>query len=87
MMGVQSHNKYQRKKYLIVTHQPSKCFFKKLFIGTNLRKALTRMTEDKALHKDLQEEDVERGEIKRPPIPHIPLVDPILDAVENKSGT
>ena len=45
------------------------------------------MTEDKALPKGLQEEDVERGKMKRPPVPYIPPVDPILDAVESKSGT
>ena len=45
------------------------------------------MSEDKALPKGLQDEDAERGRIKRPPVPYIPPVDPILDAVESKSGT
>ena len=39
------------------------------------------------LPKGLQDEEVERGKIKRPPVPYIPPVDPILDAVKNKSGT
>ena len=59
--GVHRYKKYQRKKDLIFTHQPPESFFKRLFIGTDLGKALTRMTEDKALLKGLQEEDVERG--------------------------
>jgi len=45
------------------------------------------MSEDKVLPKGLQDEDVERGRIKRPPVPYIPLVDPIQDAVESKSST
>ena len=45
------------------------------------------MSEDKALPKGLREEEVERGKIKRPPVPHIPLVDLILDDVESKLGT
>ena len=30
---------------------------------------------------------MERGKIERPLVPYIPPVDPILDAVESKSGT
>ena len=30
---------------------------------------------------------MERGRIKRPPVPYIPPVDPILDAVKSKLGT
>ena len=45
------------------------------------------MSEDKALPKGLPEEEVERGKIKRPPVPYIPPVDPIRDSVESKSGT
>ena len=30
---------------------------------------------------------MERGRIKRHPVPYLPPVDPILDAVESKSGT
>jgi len=45
------------------------------------------MSEDKALPKGLQDEDVERGRIKRPLVLHIPLVDPILDAVEGRMST
>ena len=45
------------------------------------------MSKDKVLPKGLQDEDVERGRIKRPPVPYIPPVDPIQDAVEIKSST
>ena len=45
------------------------------------------MSEDKALLKGLHNEKVERGKIKRPPMPYILPVDPILDVVESKPGT
>ena len=44
------------------------------------------MIEDKALPKGLQDEDVERGGITRPPIPYIPPVDPIQDTVKGKTS-
>ena len=65
----------------------AKFFLKKLFIGTNLGKALLTMIANKALLKGLLYEEVERGKIKQPPVPYIPLVDPIMGAVETKSGT
>ena len=58
---------------------PPKSSFKKLFIGTNLGKALVKMSEDKALPKGLKDGDVERGKIKRPPVPYVPIVDIVLD--------
>ena len=61
-------------------------FFKKLFIGTDLGKALLTMSENKALTKGLLDEEVERGKIKQPPVPYIPPVDPIMDAIEVKLG-
>ena len=45
------------------------------------------MSDNKALPKGLQDEEVERGKIKRPPVPYIPPADPILDTVESKLGT
>ena len=44
------------------------------------------MSEDKALPKGLQDKNVERGRITRPPIPYIPPVDPIHDIVEGKTS-
>ena len=45
------------------------------------------MSEDKLLPKGLRDEDVESGRIKRPPVPYIPPVDPVKDAVKSKSST
>ena len=45
------------------------------------------MSDNKALPKDLRDEEVERGKIKRPPVPYIPPVNPILYTVESKLGT
>ena len=75
------------KKYLIFANKPSKSFFKKLFIGTDLGKDLTTVSKEKWLPKGLQDEDVERGRIKRPPVPYIPPVDPIKDAAKSKTST
>ena len=41
--------------------------------------------ENKALPKGLQDEEVERGKIRRPPIPNIPPEDPLQDSVKKKS--
>ena len=54
----------QLSKYLIFANQPSKSFYKKLFIGTDLGEALLTMSEDKVLPKGLGDEDPERGKIK-----------------------
>ena len=54
----------REKKYLKFVHQPLKSFFKKLFIGTDIGKALLKMSENKALPKGLRDDDVERGKIK-----------------------
>ena len=51
----------QEKKYLKFVHSPLQSFFKKLFIGTDLGKALLRMSDNKALLKGLRDEEVERG--------------------------
>ena len=45
------------------------------------------MSDNKALPKGLQDKEVERGKIKRPPVSYIPPVDTILDTVESKPGT
>ena len=34
-----------------------------------------------------ERKNAKRGKSKRPPVPYLPLVDPIMNAVENKSGT
>ena len=49
------------RNYLNFITAPPKKSFKKLFIGTILRKALVKMNEKKAIPKGLQDEQVERG--------------------------
>ena len=39
------------------------------------------------LTEGLQTEEVERGKIKRPPVPYNPVPDPIEDAVKDSAGT
>ena len=75
----------QETKYLQFVHSPPQSSFKKLFIGTNLGKAILTMSDNKALLKGLQDEEVERGKIRSPPIPYIPPEDPIQESVEMKS--
>ena len=77
----------REKKYLKFVHSPLQSFFNKLFIGTDLEKALLRMSDNKWLPIGLRDEEAERGKKKRPTVPYITLVDPILDTVESKSGT
>ena len=79
-------NRYN-KKYLGLVNKPPTSFFKKLFVGTKLRQAMIIMSEDKEILKGLMNEEVERGKIKRPPIPYIPGADMIGDAVKDSAGT
>ena len=75
-----------QQKYLTFVNSPLQSSFKKHFIGTDLEKALLKMSEDKALLKGLKDEEVDRGRIRRPPIPYIPLEDPIQESVEKIAG-
>ena len=45
------------------------------------------MSDNKALPNDLKDEQVERGKVRRPPIPYIPPEDPIQETIEKISGT
>ena len=45
------------------------------------------MNEKKAFPKGLRDEEVERGKIRRPPIPYIPPEDLIQESVEKKLGS
>ena len=45
------------------------------------------MSENKAFPKGLRDEEVERGKIRRPLIPYIPLEDLLADSVEKKLGS
>ena len=45
------------------------------------------MSDNKAFPKGLKDEEVERGRLRRPPIPYIPPEDPIQESVEKIVGT
>ncbi len=45
------------------------------------------MSDDKALPKGLKDVEMERGKIRRPPIPYIPPEDSIKESVEKIAGT
>ena len=45
------------------------------------------MSESKAFAKGLRDEKVERGKIRRPPIPYIPTEDPVQESVEGEPGS
>jgi hypothetical protein len=75
------------RKYLTFVNSPPRSYFKKLFIGTDLGKAPWTMSEDKALPTGLKDEEVERGKIRRPPIPYIPPEYPIQESVERQKAS
>ena len=87
MNGIHATISIQVSKYLTFVNSPPRSSFKKLFMGTDLGKAQLIMSEDKALPKGLEDEEVERGRIRRPHIPYIPPEDPIQESVEKISGT
>ena len=60
-MGYNATISIPLRKYLTFVNSPPQSFFKKLFIGTDLGKALLTMSEDKVLPKGLKDEEVERG--------------------------
>ena len=44
------------------------------------------MSESKAIPKGLKDQEVERGKLKRPPIPYIPVEDAVSDTVKTSKG-
>ncbi len=61
---------------------PPKSFFKALFLGTKLGQALQKMSANKAVPKGLKNQECEKGNRKkRPPIPYVPVVDVVQEAV------
>jgi hypothetical protein len=61
---------------------PSKSFFKSFFIGTKLGQALQVMSMSKAVPKGLKNQECKKGNRKkRPPIPYVPVVDVVQEAV------
>ena len=66
---------------------PPKSFFKKLIGSTLLRYHLKIMSEAKSVPKGLKDQEVEQGSIKkRPPIPYVPVVDEVQDALNKSKG-
>ena len=62
---------------------PPKSSFKAIFTSS-LRYKLIRMSLAKAVPEGLKDQECERGRGKRPPIPYVPVVDPVQDAVNTK---
>ena len=62
---------------------PSKSFFKELFLGnTELGLTLKKMSERNGVLKGLKDQECEKGNrSKRPPIPYVPVVDEVQDAL------
>ena len=61
---------------------PSKSFLKFLFLGTKLGQALRKMSAYKAVPEGLKNQEYEKGNCKKwPPIPYVPIVDEVQEAV------
>jgi hypothetical protein len=67
---------------------PPKSFFKKLFLGdSQLGYKFQKMTERNGVLRGLKDQECERGNrTNRPPIPYVPVVDEIQDAVNANSN-
>jgi len=67
---------------------PTQGSFKKLILLTALRHKLKTMSEAKSVPKGLKDQEVEKGNVKkRPPIPYVPVVDEVQEAVKGKDST
>ena len=44
------------------------------------------MSEIKAIPKGLKDQEVERGNLKRPPIPYIPVEDAVSNTIKHRRG-
>jgi hypothetical protein len=61
---------------------PPKSFFKELFLGTAIRYRYKKMTDRNGVVKGLRDQECERGSVaKRPPIPYVPVIDEVQDAL------
>ena len=59
-----------------------KSSFKSLFLATNLGQALRAMSTSKADPEGLKNQECEKGNRKKcPPIPYVPIVDEVQEAV------
>jgi hypothetical protein len=61
---------------------PSKSFFRSFFPGTKLGQALQVMSMSKAVPEGLKNQECKKGNgKKRPPIPYVPVVDEVQEAI------
>jgi hypothetical protein len=61
---------------------PSKSFFRSFFLGTKLGQAPQLMSMSKAVPKGLKNQECKKGNRKkRPPIPYVPVVDEVQEAI------
>ena len=68
--------------YQKFVENPAKSFFKSLFLGTKLGQALRIMSASKSVPEGLKNQECEKGNRKkRPPIPYVPLVNEVQEAV------
>ncbi len=68
--------------YQKFVESPPKSFFKALFFGTDLGRAIRKMSASKAVPRGLKNQECEKGNHKkRPPIPYVPIVDEVQEAV------
>jgi hypothetical protein len=74
--------------YKKFVRSPPKSFFKKLFLGdSQLGYKFQKMTERNGVLQGLKDQECEHGNCtNRPPIPYVPVVDKIQDAVNSNSN-
>ncbi len=61
---------------------PSKNFFKSMLLGTKLGQALRIMSTSRAVPEGLKNHECKKGNRKKPPpIPYVPLVDEVQEAI------
>jgi hypothetical protein len=66
---------------------PFKSLFKSFFLGTKLGQALQVMSTSKAVPEGLKSQECKkRNRKKLPPIPYVPVVDEVHEAVVNGEG-
>ena len=87
-MKLGSGGTYERvSPYVEFVLRPSKSSFKELIVSTPLRYHLAAMSEAKSVPKGLKDHEVEKGSVKkRPPVPYVPVVDEVQDAVNKTKG-
>ena len=64
---------------------PPKSTFKALIVNSALRHKLTRMSNSKAVPEGLKDQECEKGSrARRPPIPYVPVIDPVQEIVNSQ---